>query len=191
MSLLTERVMLSISCADSKTSRLKCACSWRDIPTVCRKLTLRQKPLRGSHETPARDRIGHPLIVDRVLPGRRLTRTPRRNTHIAWYNNIGRTEVLPVPGDPNARVTGIRYRFSMGRIIDPPTSHGQWLTRIRYIDSRSEVDAWYFARFKDAHDVVGWRAGSRMDGTSANRSDQTKRIFSHRPTATRRGGSCS
>ena len=65
--------------------------------------------------------------------------------HIAWYNNIGRTEVLPVPSDPNARATGIRYRFSMGPIVDPSTSHGQWLTCFRYIDPRQEDDAWYFA----------------------------------------------
>jgi hypothetical protein len=64
---------------------------------------------------------------------------------IAWYNNTGRTEVLPIPSDPNARMTGIRYRFSEGPVIDPSTSHGQWLTRFRYIDPRQEDDAWYFA----------------------------------------------
>ncbi len=64
--------------------------------------------------------------------------------HITWYNNIGRTEVPPIPTDPNAAKTGIRYRFIEGPIIEPSTSHGQTLTRYRYIDPAREDDTWYF-----------------------------------------------
>src|SRR5208282_502328 len=33
--------------------------------------------------------------------------------HVGFYNNIGRTEVDPIPTDPDA-TTGIRYRFGAG-----------------------------------------------------------------------------
>jgi Protein of unknown function (DUF1329) len=65
--------------------------------------------------------------------------------HLAWYNNVGRTEVPPIPTDPNAGKSGIRYRFAEGPIIDPSTSHGQWLIRYRYIDPRLPDYALYFA----------------------------------------------
>lgn len=65
--------------------------------------------------------------------------------HVAWHNNIGRTEVLPIPSDPNARVTGIRYRFAAGPIINPSSLHGRWLVRFRYVDPEQEDNAWYFS----------------------------------------------
>lgn len=64
--------------------------------------------------------------------------------HIAWHNNIGRTEVSPIPTDPNARVTGIRYRFAAGPIIEPSQWRGLWLKRFRYIDPDHEDNAWYY-----------------------------------------------
>ncbi len=64
--------------------------------------------------------------------------------HVAWYNNVGRTEVLPIPWDPNSRVTGIRYRYSVGPVTEPSTAHGLWLTRIRYLDPSKEDFAIYF-----------------------------------------------
>jgi len=65
--------------------------------------------------------------------------------HIAWYNNVGRTEVLPIPRDPNALTTGIRYRYSVGPVTEPSTAHGQWLTRIRYLDPAKADFCVYFA----------------------------------------------
>jgi Protein of unknown function (DUF1329) len=65
--------------------------------------------------------------------------------HVAWYNNVGRTEVLPIPWDSNKLVTGIRYRYSVGPVTEPSTAHGLWLTRIRYLDPSKEDFAIYFA----------------------------------------------
>jgi len=39
--------------------------------------------------------------------------------HFAFYNNIGRTEVQPVPTDPEASDAGIRYRFGAFPFIEP------------------------------------------------------------------------
>jgi hypothetical protein len=79
--------------------------------------------------------------------------------HVAWYNNVGRTEVLPIPRDPNANPTGIRYRYSIGPVIEPSTLHGKWLTRIRYLDPTKEDFAIYFG--------LG-RVGAGMLDTSFN-----------------------
>jgi len=42
--------------------------------------------------------------------------------HFAFYNSIGRTEVAPIPTDPEATGAGIRYRFGAFPFSNPPKS---------------------------------------------------------------------
>src|SRR5262245_41671341 len=44
--------------------------------------------------------------------------------HFAFYNNVGRTEVPPVPTDPEATGPGIRYRFGAYPFLEPQELHG-------------------------------------------------------------------
>ena len=86
--------------------------------------------------------------------------------HIAWYNNIGRTEVLPIPRDPNALTTGVRYRYSVGPVIEPSTAHGQWLLRTRYLDPAKADFAIYFALGIVSESVLDNSLGETLDPNS-------------------------
>ncbi|HKN01589.1 MAG TPA: DUF1329 domain-containing protein [Candidatus Binataceae bacterium] len=59
---------------------------------------------------------------------------------VAFYNNVGRTEVPPIPTDPLAGLTNVRYRFLAGPILEG----GGSLIRLRYLDPGIDDDAWYF-----------------------------------------------
>lgn len=64
--------------------------------------------------------------------------------HFAFYNNIGRIEVKPVPTDPDAAESGIRYRFGFFPFLEPSTLRGFGLIRYRHIDPKLEDDTWVF-----------------------------------------------
>jgi hypothetical protein len=64
--------------------------------------------------------------------------------HFAFYNNVGRTEVNPVPTDPEARGVGIRYRFGAYPFLEPSDTRGFGLVRYRYTDPNHEDNAWYY-----------------------------------------------
>lgn len=64
--------------------------------------------------------------------------------HFAFYNNIGRTEVPPVPTDPDSAASGIRYRFGFYPFLDPAGLHGYGLIRYRHIDPRVEDNSWVY-----------------------------------------------
>ncbi len=64
--------------------------------------------------------------------------------HFGFYNNIGRTEVPPVPTDPEASAAGIRYRFGAFPFLEPPEIRGFGLIRYRSKEIGREDDAWYF-----------------------------------------------
>src|SRR5260370_15363077 len=52
--------------------------------------------------------------VERILIG-----------NFEYYSNIGRTEVLPIPTDPDfAASGGIRYRFAAYTFLEPPELYG-------------------------------------------------------------------
>jgi hypothetical protein len=44
--------------------------------------------------------------------------------HFAFYNNIGRIEVPPVPTDPNGLASGLRYRFGFYPFLEPSSLRG-------------------------------------------------------------------
>ena len=77
-------------------------------------------------------------FVSWVMPAEVTHSTAGR---VAYYNNIGRTEVLPMPTDPHAGSTGIRERLFVGPILEG----GGTFLRYRYIDPNREDAAWYYA----------------------------------------------
>ena len=64
--------------------------------------------------------------------------------HFAFYNNIGRTEVQPIPTDPEANSSGIRYRFGAFPFIEPTELRGFGLVRLRSKDPNVDDDGWYY-----------------------------------------------
>jgi hypothetical protein len=64
--------------------------------------------------------------------------------HFAFYNNIGRIEVPPVPTDPDGAASGIRYRFGFYPFLEPASLRGYGLVRYRHIDPKIEDNTWVF-----------------------------------------------
>ena len=64
--------------------------------------------------------------------------------HFAFYNNFGRTEVAPIPTDPEGPSTGIRYRFASYPFLEPATLRGLGLVRYRNNDPKIEDNAWLY-----------------------------------------------
>ncbi len=64
--------------------------------------------------------------------------------HFAFYNNMGRTEVEPIPTDPEATEAGIRYRFGAFPFLEPAEIRGFGLVRQRYMDLKVDDNAWYY-----------------------------------------------
>ncbi|MGH7781758.1 MAG: DUF1329 domain-containing protein [Candidatus Binataceae bacterium] len=65
--------------------------------------------------------------------------------HFAFYNNIGRIEVPPVPTDPDAAASGIRYRFAFYPFLEPATMRGLGFLRFRHIDPNIEDNTWVYS----------------------------------------------
>jgi Protein of unknown function (DUF1329) len=64
--------------------------------------------------------------------------------HAAGYDEIGRTEVEPLPADPDFKVSGIWRREAAYPLIAPTDSEGDGLLRYRYwADDRAD-DSWVF-----------------------------------------------
>src|SRR5882672_4530704 len=64
--------------------------------------------------------------------------------HFAFYNNIGRIEVPPVPTDPDGARSGIRYRFGFYPFLEPASLRGYGLLRYRHVDPNEEDNTWVF-----------------------------------------------
>ncbi len=64
--------------------------------------------------------------------------------HFAFYNNIGRTEVQPVPTDPEGSNGGIRYKFGAFPFLEPSEIRGFGLVRYRYVDPDIDDNAWFY-----------------------------------------------
>lgn len=63
--------------------------------------------------------------------------------HFGFYNNIGRTEVPPLPTDPEANDAGIRYRFGAFPFLEPQEIRGLGLIRYRSKDPSRQDSVWY------------------------------------------------
>jgi Protein of unknown function (DUF1329) len=64
--------------------------------------------------------------------------------HFAFYNNIGRIEIPPVPTDPDAAASGVRYRFAFYPFLEPSSLRGYGIMRFRHIDPKIEDNVWAF-----------------------------------------------
>jgi len=64
--------------------------------------------------------------------------------HFAFYNNLGRIEVPPIPTDPDAARSGIRYRFGFYPFLEPSSMRGYGLLRFRHINPKEEDNTWVF-----------------------------------------------
>jgi len=64
--------------------------------------------------------------------------------HLAGYSDIGRTEVEPMPADPDFRTTGIWERTAAYPTLAPAEDRGSGAIRYRYWDAGRGDDAWVF-----------------------------------------------
>jgi hypothetical protein len=89
--------------------------------------------------------------------------------HVALYNNIGRTEVPPIPADPDGDISGIRYRFGAFPVLEPATIRGFGYLRFRYKDPATEDNIWWY--IPSGRRVRRSRADAQSDATNANTID--------------------
>jgi hypothetical protein len=66
--------------------------------------------------------------------------------NVGFYNNIGRTEVNPIPTDPEATRAGIRYRFGAYPFLEPSEMRGFGFIRYRSMDPTIEDNSWMMNR---------------------------------------------
>jgi hypothetical protein len=64
--------------------------------------------------------------------------------HVAVYDEIGRTEVEPMPADPDFKITGIWSRVGAFPVLSPAEDRGSGGIRYRYWDANRADDAWVF-----------------------------------------------
>jgi Protein of unknown function (DUF1329) len=64
--------------------------------------------------------------------------------NVGFYNNTGRTEVAPIPTDPDATRAGIRYRFGAYPFLEPSEMRGFGFIRYRSLDPKVEDNSWMF-----------------------------------------------
>jgi hypothetical protein len=64
--------------------------------------------------------------------------------HVSYYYNTGRTEVQPIPTDPEGVAPGIRYRFRAFPFEEPFEIRGTGIVRYRYIDPSKEDNTWAY-----------------------------------------------
>src|SRR5208283_4422576 len=62
--------------------------------------------------------------------------------NVGFYNNTGRTEVSPIPTNPDATTGGIRYRFGAYPFLEPSEMRGFGFIRYRSIDPTTEDNSW-------------------------------------------------
>ena len=64
--------------------------------------------------------------------------------NVGFYNNTGRTEVSPIPTNPDATTGGIRYRFGAYPFLEPSEMRGFGFIRYRSVDPKIEDNSWMF-----------------------------------------------
>ena len=64
--------------------------------------------------------------------------------HYAGYSEVGRTEVEPMPVDPDFKVTGRLWMFALYPVIAPATQRGSGIVRFRYADPNRGDDSWSY-----------------------------------------------
>src|SRR5579862_4565979 len=69
--------------------------------------------------------------------------------HYRIYNQVGRTEVEPLPTDPDFKSSGRYFMGALYPVLAPAEIRGQAFLRYRYADPNRGDDAWF------------WKPGSR------------------------------
>jgi len=64
--------------------------------------------------------------------------------NVGFYNNTGRTEVDPIPTNPEATTAGIRYRFGAYPFLEPSEIRGFGFIRYRNLDPKIEDNTWMY-----------------------------------------------
>lgn len=64
--------------------------------------------------------------------------------HFAFYNNVGRIEVNPVPTDPDAKASGVRFRFAYYPVLEPSNVRGYGMIRERHLDPGVDDNTWVY-----------------------------------------------
>ncbi len=79
-----------------------------------------------------------------VTPGRANSRIVYASEigHYRTYNEIGRTEVEPLPIDPDFKKTGRMFLTAMYPLLAPEDQYGGGIIRYRYADPRRGDDTW-------------------------------------------------
>lgn len=62
--------------------------------------------------------------------------------HYAGYNEVGRTEVEPIPTDPDFKTSGRLYEALLYPVLSPATGRGTGILKFRYADPRHDDDSW-------------------------------------------------
>ena len=66
--------------------------------------------------------------------------------HYAGYDLVGRTEVEPLPIDPDFKVSGRLWLFALYPVLAPQEIRGVGFIRFRYADPRRGDDSWSWAK---------------------------------------------
>jgi Protein of unknown function (DUF1329) len=64
--------------------------------------------------------------------------------HYAGYSLIGRTEVEPIPVDPDFKISGRYWLFGLYPVIAPASQRGAGIIRYRYADPTRGDDSWSY-----------------------------------------------
>jgi hypothetical protein len=62
--------------------------------------------------------------------------------HYAGYNEVGRTEVEPLPTDPDFKTTGRLYMALLYPVLAPQDARGTGILKFRYADPNHDDDSW-------------------------------------------------
>jgi Protein of unknown function (DUF1329) len=64
--------------------------------------------------------------------------------HYAGYSLVGRTEVDPIPTDPDFKHSGRLWLFGLYPVLAPATARGDGIIRYRYADPNKGDDSWSY-----------------------------------------------
>lgn len=65
--------------------------------------------------------------------------------HYAGYQLVGRTEVEPLPIDPDFKVSGRYWMFALYPVLAPAVDRGVGFNRFRYADPNRADDSWVYS----------------------------------------------
>src|SRR5215469_3629023 len=110
--------------------------------------------------------------------------------HYMIYNEVGRTEVQPLPTDPDFRVTGRYFLMALHPVLAPEAVKGEGLIRYRYADPLRGDDFWLWNpganRVRRLSEVMGSEGGTNQfypddyEGFSAKNENYNWRLLGER-----------